>query len=199
MTHWMFSFSGVLTIAVTWCPLSNACLTTSFPVLPVAPNTTNLNFLEREISSPEAAMFDPYVTPLFPRPLSEWRRYRGDMGIPIPKTLVIWASPVILTLIAKVIWEGGAHITSVLEMGMPISLTVAKTIASHADEPLRPRLSREAKSGKMPFFLGRAFLLAYAYGQLRLSTWSWSRTQIWERDYSARGWKKKPDFFNHCF
>ena len=133
----------------------------------------------------------PYVTPLFPRPLSEWRRYHGDMGIPIPKTLVIWASPVILTLIAKVIWEGDAHITSVLEMGMPISLTVTKTIASHADEPLRPRLSREAKSGKMPFFLGRAFLLAYAYGQLRLSTWSWSRTQIWERDYSARGWKNK--------
>ena len=66
MTHWMFSFSGVLTIAVTWCPLSNACLTTSFPVLPVAPNTTNLNFLEGEISSPEAAMFDSYVTPLSP-------------------------------------------------------------------------------------------------------------------------------------
>ena len=119
MTNWMFSFSGVLTIAVTWCPLSNACLTTSFPVLPVAPNTTNLNFLEREISSPEAAMFDPYVTPLFPRPLSEWRRYHGDMGIPIPKTLVIWVSPVILTLIAKVIWEGDTQNARDMGMGMP--------------------------------------------------------------------------------
>ena len=96
MTHWMFSFSGVLTIAVTWCPLSNACLTTSFPVLPVAPNTTNLNFLEGEISSPEAAMFDP-VWPLRHAPISQAlvrmkavsRRYGhphsqnpGDMGIP---------------------------------------------------------------------------------------------------------------------
>ena len=43
------------------------------------------------------------------------------LGIPIPKTLVIWASPVTLTLtqIAKVIWEVDAHITRVLGMGMP--------------------------------------------------------------------------------
>ena len=37
------------------------------------------------------------------------------LGIPIRKTLVIWASPVTLTLaltqIAKVIWEEDAHIT----------------------------------------------------------------------------------------
>ena len=37
----------------------------------------------------------------------------SDMGSPIPKNLVIWVSPVTLTLtqIAKVIWEGDAHIT----------------------------------------------------------------------------------------
>ena len=156
MTHWMFSFSGVLTIAVTWCPLSNACLTTSFPVLPVAPNTTNLNFLEGEISSPEAAMFDPYVTPLFPRPLSEWRRYHGDMRIPIPKTLVIWASPVTLTLIAKVIWEGDAHITSVLEMGMPISLTAAKTILPRRRTPYTSPFAR-GKIGENAIFSGTCF------------------------------------------
>ena len=38
-------------------------------------------------------------------------RYHSDMGIPIPKTLDIWASSVTLTQIAKVI-----------EKGMPISL-----------------------------------------------------------------------------
>ena len=52
------------------------------------------------------------------------------MGIPIPKTLVIRASPVTLTLtqIAEVISEGGAHISKILEWDaqnaarMPISL-----------------------------------------------------------------------------
>ena len=41
------------------------------------------------------------------------------LGIPIPKTLVIWASPVTLTLtqIARVIWEGDAHITGFWEWG----------------------------------------------------------------------------------
>ena len=43
------------------------------------------------------------------------------LGIPIPKTLMIWASPLTLTLTqnAKVILEGDAHITRVLGMGMP--------------------------------------------------------------------------------
>ena len=70
-------------------------------------------------------------------------RCRNDMdtsrvlGIPIPKTPVIWASPVtlilILTQIAKVIWEGDAHITRVFGVGMPktrgafITVTAART------------------------------------------------------------------------
>ena len=41
------------------------------------------------------------------------------LGVPIPNTLVIWASPVTLTLITKVIRQGDAHITRVLRMGMP--------------------------------------------------------------------------------
>ena len=50
------------------------------------------------------------------------------LGIPIPKTLVIWASPCYITL---AIWvrvrfrvrvTEAAHITRVLGMGMPISL-----------------------------------------------------------------------------
>ena len=41
------------------------------------------------------------------------------MGIPIPKTLVKWASTVTLSQTAKVICEGDAHITRVLGMGMP--------------------------------------------------------------------------------
>ena len=51
-------------------------------------------------------------------------RCYSNMGIPIFKTPVIWASYVTLTLtqIAKVIWEGDAHIPRVLGMGMPISL-----------------------------------------------------------------------------
>jgi len=47
-----------------------------------------------------------------------WGRCQSDMGIPIPKTLVIWASGPV-TLITKVIWEGNTHITRVLGMGMP--------------------------------------------------------------------------------
>ena len=55
------------------------------------------------------------------RPVSQWYGHLRVLGIPIPKTLVIWASPVTLTLtqIAKVIWEVDAHITRVLGMGMP--------------------------------------------------------------------------------
>ena len=37
----------------------------------------------------------------------------------IPKTLVIWVSPVTLNQIAKVIWEGDAYITKVWEWGWP--------------------------------------------------------------------------------
>ena len=45
--------------------------------------------------------------------LSLWNpgRCHSDMGIPIPKTLVIWASPVTLTIIAKIRWDGDAHIS----------------------------------------------------------------------------------------
>ena len=46
-------------------------------------------------------------------------RSHSDMGIPIPKTLVIWASPVTLTIIAKIRWGGDAHITRLLAMWMP--------------------------------------------------------------------------------
>ena len=65
----------------------------------------------------------------------------GDMhmGTPVPKTLLIWASPVTLTLtvtqIAKVIWEGDTHITRVWGMGSPkrrvarITVTVPLTSA----------------------------------------------------------------------
>ena len=51
---------------------------------------------------------------------------RKDSVIPIPKTLVIWASSVTLSLtltqIAKTIWEEDTHINRVLGKGMPISL-----------------------------------------------------------------------------
>ena len=45
----------------------------------------------------------------------------SDMGIPISKTLVIWASPSHITLAIRVRVTGDAHITRVLGMGMPIS------------------------------------------------------------------------------
>ena len=44
------------------------------------------------------------------------------MGIPIPKTLVIWASPSHITLAIWVRVTGDAHITRVLRMGIPVSL-----------------------------------------------------------------------------
>ena len=51
----------------------------------------------------------------------QWYGHPRVLGIPIPKTLVIWVSPLALTLtqIAKVISEGDVLITRVLEMGMP--------------------------------------------------------------------------------
>ena len=58
--------------------------------------------------------------------LSQCYGHSRVLGILIPKTLVIWASPVTPTLtsiqIAKVTWEGDAHISRVLGMRMPISL-----------------------------------------------------------------------------
>ena len=47
-------------------------------------------------------------------------RYHSDMGIPIPKTLDIWASSVTLTQIAKVIEKGMPISLGFLGMGMPI-------------------------------------------------------------------------------
>ena len=66
-------------------------------------------------------------------PVLQWYGHPRVLGIPIlfsvlpgfrgSQTLVIWASPVTLTLsltqIGKVIWEENAHITRVLGMGMP--------------------------------------------------------------------------------
>ena len=48
----------------------------------------------------------------------------SDMGIPIPKTLVIWTSPSHITLAIWVRFRvtGDAHITRVLGMGMPKTL-----------------------------------------------------------------------------
>ena len=54
ITYWVFSFSGVLTTAVTRCPFSSACFTTPFPVRPVTSNTTRLS----NLPSPEAAMLE---------------------------------------------------------------------------------------------------------------------------------------------
>ena len=47
------------------------------------------------------------------------RRCHSDMGIPIPKTLVILASPSHVTLAIWVRVTGDAHITRVLGMGCP--------------------------------------------------------------------------------
>ena len=52
---------------------------------------------------------------------NQWRCY-SDMGIPIPKTLVIWASPSHITFAIWVRVTGDTHITKVLGTGMPISL-----------------------------------------------------------------------------
>ena len=52
---------------------------------------------------------------------NQWRCY-SDMGIPIPQTLVIWASPSHITFAIWVRVTGDTHITKVLGTGMPISL-----------------------------------------------------------------------------
>ena len=51
LTYRVSTFSGVLTTAVTWWPLSNACFTNSFPVSPVPPKTTSFNGLETLFSA----------------------------------------------------------------------------------------------------------------------------------------------------
>ena len=54
------------------------------------------------------------------------RQRYSDTGIPVPKTLVIWASPFYITLAiwVRVRVTGDAHVTRDLGMGggMPISL-----------------------------------------------------------------------------
>ena len=94
--------------------------------------------------------------PLYPfpfpfAPLSQWyerphSQNPSDMGIPNPNP-----NPVILTLtqIAKVIWEGDAHITRVLGMGIFISLwhspaghlKLAHSIWSYYTSPVPRNLS----------------------------------------------------------
>ena len=80
------------------------------------------------------------------------RRCHSDMSVLIPKTLVIWASLTLtltLTQIAKVIWEGDAHITRVLGMGIFISLwhspaghlKLAHSIWSYYTSPVPRNLS----------------------------------------------------------
>ena len=62
----------------------------------------------------------------------QWYGHPCVLGIPIPKTLVIWASPLTLTLtltqIAKVIWKGNAHIavTSLLRRYKPQGILVPR-------------------------------------------------------------------------
>ena len=55
-------------------------------------------------------------------PVSQWYGHPRVLGYPILKPLVIWVSPVILTLtltqITKVIWKGDAHTTWVNGLGM---------------------------------------------------------------------------------
>ena len=57
-------------------------------------------------------------------PVSQWYGQPRDFGIPIPKTLVIWASPshISLTIWVRVRVTGDALITRVWRMGMSTSL-----------------------------------------------------------------------------
>ena len=76
-----------------------------------------------------------------PSALNLWNpgRCHSDVGIPIPKTLVIWASPVTLTIIAKIRWDGDAHITRVLGMGMPKTRGCPYPFNSTQRSPNSPR------------------------------------------------------------
>ena len=82
--------------------------------------------------------------------MSKWYGHPRVLGIPIPKTLVIWAFPVtlILTLtqtqIAKVIWEGDVHITRVLGMGMPKT----RGCPYHCDTGLLPQKGKRDLNGE---------------------------------------------------
>ena len=82
----------------------------------------------------------------FKVPMSKWYGHPRVLGIPIPKTLVIWASPVTLTLtqIAKVIWEGDVHITRVLGMGMPKT----RGCPYHFDTGLLPQKGKRDLTGE---------------------------------------------------
>ena len=54
--------------------------------------------------------------------LSQRYGHSPVLGISIPKTLVMWASPCHITVAIWIRVTGDAHITRVLGMGMPISL-----------------------------------------------------------------------------
>ena len=69
-------------------------------------------------------------------------RCHNDMGIFIPKTLVIWASPSHITLAIWVRVTGDAHVTRVLGMGM------AKTGGCHCD---KDTLETRRKLGRVNF------------------------------------------------
>ena len=73
-------------------------------------------------------------------------------AIPISKTLVICASRVTLTQIAKAIWEGDAHITRVLEMEIP----------SHCDTGLLPQKGKRNLNGEQPC-AGYCFFFFFFY------------------------------------
>ena len=79
-------------------------------------------------------------------PMSHWYGNTRVLGLPIPKTLVIWASPVTLNLtqIAKVIWEGDADITRVLGMGMPKT----RGCPYHCDTGLLPQKGKRDLNGE---------------------------------------------------
>ena len=59
--------------------------------------------------------------PQFPPVLFSRSRCYSDIGIPIPKTIVIWASPshINLAIWVRVRVTGDAHITRVSGVGMP--------------------------------------------------------------------------------
>ena len=83
----------------------------------------------------------------------------SDMGIPaiwaspFPKPLVIWASPVTLTLtqIAKVTWEGDAHITRVLGINGDSHITVTTVVRACKSKQLT-RKKGEHRGNYFPRF-----------------------------------------------
>ena len=91
----------------------------------VALNTIDQSYLrlvhsnEPLITSPKACTRSPVS--FFWNGVLQWHGHPRVLGIPIPWTLVIWASPSHITL---AIWvsvrvTGDTHITRVLGMGMP--------------------------------------------------------------------------------